>query len=371
MAKPTVTDEEFIKIWSELGSPTRVADRIGVNVRNVQARRDVIQRRHNVDLATVSDMRVRGTSTLYDAEGNPKLQWVKEDKKLASPEQWAGILKDVFIDTPRVPVVAAPKSTSKSLLTVYPIGDHHTGMYSWAEETGEDYDTKIAEKLLVSAITHLVEITPPSEEALIVNVGDFFHVDQHRPETTRSHNALDVDTRYAAMIRAGVSMLRQCINEALKKHKVVRVINACGNHDDVGALWLSLALGLLYEKNKRVYIDQSASKFTYHQHGKVLLGVTHGDTAKLDKLAGVMATDQPELWGKTQHRYWITGHIHHRKVIEQPGCMVESFRTLAARDAWASAAGYRSGRDMAALVFHNEHGEVARHRFDVGMIKND
>ena len=27
------------------------------------------------------------------------------------------------------------------------------------------------------------------------------------------------------------------------------------------------------------------------------------------------------------------------------------------------------GRDMTALVFHEEHGEVARHRFDVGMLQ--
>lgn len=218
-------------------------------------------------------------------------------------------------------------------------------------------------------MSHLVEIAPQSETAVIANVGDFFHVDQHRPETTRSHNSLDVDTRYAAMIHAGVLMLRTCIDRALEKHKRVRVINACGNHDDVGALWLSLALSLLYEKNPRISIETSPAKFSYHQHGKVLLGVTHGDTAKLDKLAGVMAADQPALWGATQHRYWITGHIHQRKVLEQPGCLVESFRTLAAKDAWSAAAGYRSGRDMTALVFHAEHGEVARHRFDVSMLQ--
>jgi len=178
-----------------------------------------------------------------------------------------------------------------------------------------------------------------------------------------------VDTRYAEMIHAGVAMLRACIDRALEKHRKVRVVNVCGNHDDVGALWLSLALSLLYEKNKRVEIETSPAKFTYYHHGKVLLGMTHGDTAKLDKLGGVMAADRPELWGQTSHRYWLTGHIHQRKVLEQPGCLVESFRTLAARDAWAAAAGYRSGRDMTALVFHAEHGEVARHRFDVSMLQ--
>lgn len=308
-----------------------------------------------------------GTSTLYDAEGKPKLQWVKR-KHERGPEDWAPIVKDVFADTPPVKPIPPPKSTNKSLLTVYPIGDHHVAMYAWAEEAGSDYDIGIAERLLVSAARHLVDVAPASETALIVDVGDFFHVDTIRNETVRSGHPLDVDTRYAAMIRAGVAMLRTCIETALTKHRRVKVICSPGNHNDLGALWLSLALGLLYEKNPRVEIEQTPAKFAYHRHGKVLLGVTHGDTVKLDKLAGVMATDRAKEWGETEHRYWLTGHIHHRKVIEAPGVMIESFRTLAARDAWASAAGYRSGRDMTAIVFHDQHGEVARHRFDVGML---
>lgn len=312
---------------------------------------------------------VHGTSTLYGSEGEVKLRWVKEDYAQRSAVQWAEAIKDVFSDVVKPPKIATPSHSLKDLLTVYPIGDHHTAMYAWAAEAGADYDIGIAEKLLIAASEHLVDISPASELGLIVNVGDFFHVDQHRPETSRSHNALDVDTRYAQMIHAGVAMMRNFIESALRKHKRVRVVNACGNHDDIGALWLSLTLAMLYEKNPRVEIDASPAKFTYHQHGKVLIGVTHGDSTKLEKLSGIMAADQPGLWGETEHRYWLTGHIHQRKVLELPGCMAESFRTLAPRDAWATAAGYRSGRDMTALVFHKKHGEVARHRFDVGMME--
>jgi len=113
MAKPACSDEEFIKVWEELKSPTLVACRLGINVRNVQSRRDVIQTRHNIKLVTVNDMRVRGTSTLLDAEGKLKLQWVKEEKTKPDPEQWAGIVKDVFSDTERARVIPAPKESSE------------------------------------------------------------------------------------------------------------------------------------------------------------------------------------------------------------------------------------------------------------------
>ncbi len=41
-----------------------------------------------------------------------------------------------------------------------------------------------------------------------------------------------------------------------------------------------------------------------------------------------MAHDQREAWGLIHHT-----HIHHTRRLEYRGCTVESFRTLAARDA--------------------------------------
>jgi len=81
----------------------------------------------------------------------------------------------------------------------------------------------------------------------------------------------------------------------------------------------------------------------------------------MDKLPAVMAADRPQDWGQTEFRYWLTGHIHHDSKIEAPGCMVESFRTLAAKDAYASYGGWRSGRDTKVIVYHKDFGEVERH----------
>ena len=64
--------------------------------------------------------------------------------------------------------------------------------------------------------------------------------------------------------------------------------------------------------------------------------------------------------GTLRYRYWLTGHIHTQKQFEFPGCLVESFRVLAPQDAWASNKGYRSGRDMKAIVYHIDFGEVSR-----------
>ncbi len=309
------------------------------------------------------------SSTLYDADGLVKLQWIKT-KEGRDPAVWAEQVKEVFANTaPIKPVALRRHHCNSQLLTCYPIGDHHVGMYSWAAETGNDYDIEIAEQLLVSAMRHLVEQAPASERAVIAGLGDFWHVDNTKAETSRSGNHLDVHTRYPNMVRAGLKMLRTVIECALTKHKHVRVLCAVGNHDDIGAIWLSQALNLLYSANERVEVETSPSKFHYVRHGRTLIGVTHGDTGKPEKLHAVMSVDRAQDWGETRHRYWLTGHVHTRKVIEFPGVLWETFRVLSPTDAWATAAGYRSGRDMHCIVYHAEHGEISRNRFDVSMMQ--
>jgi hypothetical protein len=316
-------------------------------------------------------MYVRSVSTLVDGQtGAVKQQWVKADKV---KEQQAQLLIDAvraaFDDSAKVPEIAAPEILNADLLTVYPMGDPHLGMYAWAAETGTDFDLEIAERNLTAATVRLVMASPPSEEALIVNVGDFFHGDTSANRTLRSGHALDVDTRWAKVLRVGARTMRTCIDTALTRHKRVRVVNEIGNHDEHTSQAMTLALSMLYENNPRVSFDDSPAKFHYYVFGKNLIGVTHGDTVKPDALGGIMATDRPEDWGATKFRYWLTGHVHNRRVFELPGCLVESFRTLAGKDSWTAASGYRAGRDMQSIVLHREFGERERHHIDISALE--
>jgi hypothetical protein len=170
------------------------------------------------------------------------------------------------------------------------------------------------------------------------------------------------------MISVGVKVMRQCITSALEKHKEVRVINIIGNHDDTGALWLSVALRHTYENEPRVFIDDSPAAFHYFEHGKCLIGVHHGHSCKTERLPGVMAADQAQAWGRTEHRAWYLGHVHHQSVKEYAGVTVESFNTLAAKDAYSAFGGYRARQNMKCIVLHDEYGEVSRHTVSPQML---
>ena len=112
---------------------------------------------------------------------------------------------------------------------------------------------------------------------------------------------------------------------------------------------------------KQITIDTSPRHYHYLEFGQNLLGTHHGHGAKPEKLPLIMATDMPEAWGRTKHRYWLTGHLHHEIAKEYEGCRVETFGILPPADAWAHQKGYRARRQQKAIVYHREHGEVARH----------
>jgi len=265
------------------------------------------------------------------------------------------------------PLTPPPEFTRDDLLCVYPMGDPHFGAMAWWQEVGESFDLEIAEKLTCGAIDRLVASAPASHTSLLLNLGDMFHADNQR-NVTQSGHQLDVDGRWAKIQQVGLRAMLYCIRRLLEKHQRVIVRINRGNHDGHSAYALALMISCYFHGEPRVEVDLSPSVVWFHQFGKVLIGSTHGDTIKGPDMMGVMAADKPEEWGATSHRYFYVGHVHHQDIKEYRGGVVEYFRTLAARDAWHHGQGYRAGRDMRLIVHHREHGEIERHRCDVGML---
>lgn len=328
-----------------------------------KARARVDPKEHDYSKPLPPGFRLRGISDLLDAQGNVQMRWVK------SVEEPSDHLERLFTAVEGLkdkipladPIPAPPAHAPEDLLLVYPMGDPHFGMYSWAEETGTDFDLDIAERLLLRAVDHLVALAPPAHTAIILNLGDFFHADNSSSRTMRSSAPLDTDTRWAKVLAIGIRTMCRAIDRALQKHTHVIVRNEIGNHDDHTSIALALALAHHYHQEPRVEIDTSPAKFWYYEFGSCLIGSTHTDTVKPVQLPAIMSVDRAEAWGRTVHRQWYTGHIHHVRVEEGLGAMVESFRTLAGRDAWHAAKGYRSGRDMRADIWHHKLGLINRH----------
>jgi len=315
--------------------------------------------------------KVKGVSTLVGPDGKTKIQWIKTGEIRETREE---TLARLMIEIPaimpaRKGKIEAPRGpAADDLLAVYPLGDPHVGLLAWAPETGADFDLKICEDLMTAAMRDLVLRGPRASRALIINLGDFFHSDQGKGHTTNGDHHLDVDGRAPRVLAVGLRIMYTLIDAALEHHERVDVDTRIGNHDGYTALMLQLAIQAYYRNEPRVHVEPTIAHRSYLEFGACLIGSTHGDRAKGQDLESLMASERPEAWGRTRHRYWYTGHVHHQTVKEYRGCVIESFRTLAARDSWHAGQGYVSGRDMHRIVLHSEHGVHSREIVNVGAL---
>lgn len=378
----TVCDTEVSRKHMQLASEVgieKASRQLGMNRRSLQqmaarltakAARSGLAPAHGMTHQVPAPFSVSGVSTLYNSDGQISAQWVKSRVREDEAAQAMREAIEDFVSEFRgsAKPVKAPARNTAGLLSIYPMGDPHIGMYAWAAEAGEDFDAEIARHDLLAAAARLVDVAPASERALICNLGDFFHADS-LAQLTKSGHKLDVDTRWPKVLKLGCQLMVELVTLALRKHQRVEVVNAIGNHDDHSSVMLAAFLEAWFHAEPRVLVHPTASKFHYLEFGRNLIGITHGDTVKLTALGELMAADRPEAWGKASHRYWYTGHIHHTSKTELRGVVVESFRTLAAKDAWHSAQGYRAGRDMYVIVLDSEHGEVERHRCDIRQVR--
>ena len=315
---------------------------------------------------------LKGTSTLYDKDGNVKVQWVKTD--VAKEDELAAFKQaiDDFVGSPLIQAsrtIAPPHAVDNDTMSIYSIGDAHIGLLAWGEETGEDYDSDIAVADLVSAIDLLVSQAHPSSEAFIVDVGDFYHSDT-AANTTTAGTRVDVDTRFSKMIQTGLDLAVALVDRALQKHNTVHWRSAIGNHDSNTSLYVTSFLKAWYRNEPRVVIHDTPALFMYHQFGKNLIGITHGHRVKPEQLGNIMSVDCKEQWSSTDHRLFITGHIHHQQVKEFTNCTVESFNTLTGKDAWHAASGYRSKQSMKSITLHREYGEISRNTVNQALIRH-
>lgn len=364
MPNPGLSEDEMLealRLVSEYGSITEAARQIGL-------KRETLQSRVNKAREKFPDLsdrkpeghRVKGVSTLYDAEGNVKAQWVKstEDEKRAEEAREAAI-RALAASIPRAKPVPKPSAGLAHLLTLYTFTDYHVGCLAWHKEGGDDWDLEIAENLGRDAMSALVAGAPSSDEAIVNIQGDFLHFDGLLPVTPTHGHVLDADSRFGKVVEVAIRLIRSLVSQALEKHRHVTLLICEGNHDLSSSLWLRKLFKALYELEPRVTVHDSELPYYAIAWGTNLLGFHHGHLRKNEQLPALFAAQFRELWGQSKRTYIHTGHRHHKEVKELPGAEVHQHPTLAARDAHASRGGWFSERKITAITYSTTHGEVA------------
>ena len=251
------------------------------------------------------------------------------------------------------------------------IPDLHLGKLAHAEETGDNYDAKIA----IAALryvrgTFLTHAQHLGVGRFIFPIGnDLLHVDSAENETTKGTRQ-DVDTRSYRSRQRARDLMVETIDAMLQIAPVDGVIIP-GNHAREQEAMLGEVLGAWYRKEDRFTLHDSPAARKYLQHGKTLLGFTHGDGAKAADLPLLMATEAPKMWAETRFRTWAIGHTHSRRsktfgaldIQEHKGVEVRTGPSLSGTDAWHYSKGFVGNLRAAEAYVHDlEAGEIARYR---------
>jgi hypothetical protein len=320
----------------------------------------------------VPDMFVaKGVSTYYNKDGKPTGQWVKAsldtDRQREILQEAAAAMAE---EMPRLALMAPPKADLNShLLNCFVITDFHLGALSWHEETGADWDLEIAEGMIIRWFERAIALSPNAETAVFAQLSDFLHADGIEALTPASKHLLDVDTRFAKVVRSAIRILRACVDMLLAKHKQVHIIMADANHDPVSQIWLREWFAVIYENEPRITVDRSPSPYNAYEFGKTALFFHHGHKRKVANVSEVFAARFREMFGRTKYAYAHMGHLHSIDVKENNLMIVEQHRTLTAPDAYAARGGWISGRDAQVITYHSDFGEVSRVRINSDMLR--
>lgn len=375
----TERQAQVLDAYLQFGSYKKAADALGVHKGTVQ---DVMEKiRHRAakqgyapesDLTNIvpQPFMVKGYSSLYDADGNLKAQWIKtsvdNDKYQQMMLEAVEGLKD---DIPRVSMVSPPPLGNENLLNCYVITDYHLGMLSWREETGDDWDIGIAEDMLIKFFAQAIHQSPDAKTAVFAQLSDFLHFDGMDAVTPASKHLLDVDTRFAKLVRSAIRVLRTVIDMLLQKHEFVHIKMLDANHDPVSQIWLREWFSVFYENEPRISVDTSPNPYNAYEFGNVALFFHHGHKKNVSNVSQVFAAQFREMFGRTKYAYAHLGHLHSLDIKENNLMIVEQHRTLAAPDAYAARGGWLSGRDAKVITYSKEFGEVSRLTINSDMIK--
>jgi len=361
----------------ENGSNTKAADALGIGRRGVdkimkrlegKAASKAVAPHKSVDRETMEGFEAKRVSTAYKEDGTVALQWViQEPEKRSMKQKLDAMLEGMKDDLSEFKKpVKAPKKNNADYLAMYMIGDHHYGMLADSETKvdDDDWDVKIATKILVESTDRLANRVGNAEVGVLLNVGDFFHADSSANTTTKG-TPVDVDTRIGKTFKLAGRLFQVLIDKMLETHREVVVINVRGNHDSDMACHLSSCLELLYSTEKRVNVLQNYSKFIHYQWHNNLFVFHHGDRMKHEQILQVVIKNLDDQWSQSKNRYCHLGHIHHHTAREVGSMHFEHWGSLTATDQWHSDSGYGSERSMTAVVYHKDHGEDSRVKIKV------
>ena len=290
----------------------------------------------------------------------------KEDVSSSQRDILSKVKDFVENHSPHYPSVKRNIKNNNHLLVINP-ADIHIGKYASHNETGSGYNVEIACERVLQGIQGLIDKSKgfAIDRVLFCIGNDVLHIDNVYNTTTAGTNQ-DVDGKWWEHFEVALALYVKCV-EMLREIAPVDVIHSMSNHDYQSGFHLAHALKSWFRKDQEVTFDISVAHRKYYKYGKNLIGLEHGDGAKMDNLPLLMAHEQPVLWSETKFRYIYLHHLHHkvknkwRDAKDFIGVTVEYMRSPSGTDSWHSRKGFTGvPKAVEGFLHQKDGGQVAR-----------
>jgi hypothetical protein len=342
----TPNERKFVETQKKLGKDGEIVS----TVEKLQS--DPIEIPENFEVIKVSTSQTTGQ------------QWVQyAEKKLGEvdiKELHKEFIKEVKEYSFKYPKFVRVKIEDPHCL-VFDAADIHIGKICSSFETGEDYNSQIAVQRVKEGLHGIISKASgfKIDKIIFIAGNDILHVDNAKSTTTGGTHQ-DTDGMWYDNFMMAKRLLVEII-ETLLTISDVEVVYNPSNHDFTHGFMLLDSISSWFHNCKQITFDNDMRHRKYSTYGNNLIGSTHMDGAKVDKLHGLMAEEASEFWHECKHRYIYGHHIHHKTSRDVFSVCIETLRSPSDADGWHHRQGFQhSPKAVEAFIHHPEHGQVSR-----------
>lgn len=270
------------------------------------------------------------------------------------------LLDDLRSFSPSFPKIERKHQSDGHLLVIDP-ADVHIGKLCEAFENGEDYNNQIAVQRVLEGVQGILDKSSGFniDKILFIGGNDILHIDTPKRQTT-SGTPQDTDGMWYSNFLIAKQLYVEILEKLIGVADVHFTFNP-SNHDYTHGFFLADVIKTYFKGCSNITFDCSIAHRKGFMYGKNLIGTTHGDGARSADLPLLMATEFPNEWAETKHRYVYTHHVHHKVSKDYIGVTVESLRSPSGTDSWHHKNGYQhSPKAVEGFIHHKELGQVAR-----------
>ena len=229
--------------------------------------------------------------------------------------------------------------------------DPHNGLLAWQNESGENYDLKIAQERFLKCAWDIVSRCKHKKIKRIIfcMLGDILHTANDRQETEKG-TFQQVDGRYVKITDTTEATIVNVI-AILKSIAPVEVVWVSGNHSRISEY---LVVRSVEKSFSDVKFDIAPNPIKSIKIGNALIGLAHGDMPKKNITQNV--DREARMIGGIKYIEQHCGHFHSEITTWVNGIIVRYLPCLCSSSAWVHQQGYLDFKAMISFVWSETNG---------------